>query len=350
MKGLTTICRQALRARRQVVTPKSLGGRALAIAGRPESNAGGRQAVREHGLAPFFLRSAIMGYRERNGITDLGVGVGFRKPHVVHVLRERPPMDWFEIISENYFAEGGIQRANLEALRAAYRVIPHGVSLSIGGIDAIDVAFLARLRALVRRLSAPWFSDHLCWTGVGGVDAHDLLPMPYTRETLAHVVERVKRVQGELATPFAIENASSYMEFSESTMPEDEFLAELVERADCGLLLDVNNVFVSAYNHGFDAPAYIDRVPPDRIVQIHLAGHTDKGTHLLDTHSDHVHAEVWELYRRALRRAGPVSTLVEWDENLPAWDVLAREAAKARSVRDELLGHTAVRAAACAAP
>jgi uncharacterized protein (UPF0276 family) len=257
-------------------------------------------------------------------------------------------MDWFEIISENYFAEGGIQRANLEALRAAYRVIPHGVSLSLGGSDPIDDAFLARLRALVRRLNASWFSDHLCWTGVGGVDVHDLLPMPYTRETLAHVVERAKRVQGEVGVPFVIENASSYVEFCESTMREDEFLAELVERADCGLLLDVNNVYVSAYNHGLDAPAYVDNVPADRIVQIHVAGHTDKGTHLLDTHSDHVEGEVWALYRQALRRAGPTSTLVEWDERIPSWDVLAGEAAKARAIRDEVFGPCAARAGASA--
>jgi hypothetical protein len=278
-----------------------------------------------------------MGYRERNRIPDLGVGVGFRKPHVVHVLRERPPMDWFEIISENYFAEGGIQRANLEALRATYRVVPHGVSLSIGGYDPIDEDHLARLRALVQRIDAPWCSDHLCWTGIAHVDVHDLLPMPYTRETLAHVAERVKRVQGELGVPFALENASSYMEFRESTMPEHEFIAELVERADCGLLLDVNNVFVSAYNHGLDARAYIDAVPADRVVQIHVAGHTDKGAYLLDTHSDHVRAEVWELFGRALRRCGPISTLVEWDESIPAWDVLSTEAAKARSMRDAFL-------------
>ncbi len=279
-----------------------------------------------------------MGYRERHAIPDLGVGVGLRSPHVAHVLRERPPMDWFEIVSENYFAEGGVQRANLDEVRAHYRLVPHGVSLSIGGTDPLDPDYLERLHLLTTRIGAPWCSDHLCWTGVGAVDAHDLFPIPYTQETLAHVVERVRRVQGELQIPFALENASSYMEFGESTMPEAEFIAELVERADCGLLLDVNNVFVSAYNHGFDANAYIDAMPSDRVLQIHLAGHTDKGTYLLDTHSDHVRADVWDLYRRAVRRCGSVTTLVEWDEKIPSWDVLAKEAAMARAVRDEALG------------
>jgi uncharacterized protein (UPF0276 family) len=279
-----------------------------------------------------------MGFRDRHAIPDLGVGVGFRTPHVASVLQGRPAMDWFEIISENYLGEGGIQRANLEALRGAYRVVPHGVSLSVGGTDALDRDHLARLRALVQRLGAPWFSDHLCWTGVGLIDVHDLLPLPLTRRTLEHVVERVKRAQGEVGVPLALENASSYMEFRESTIPEHAFLAELAERADCAILLDVNNVYVSAYNHGFDAGAYVDAIPADRVVQLHVAGHSDRGAYLLDTHSDHVKSEVWELYRRALRRCGPVSTLVEWDEDIPAWEVLAAEAAKARAVRDETLG------------
>jgi uncharacterized protein (UPF0276 family) len=277
-----------------------------------------------------------MRYREKHSIPDLGVGVGFRTPHVHQVLRDRPPMDWFEIISENYFAEGGIQRANLEVLRGSYRVVPHGVSLSIGGADPLDRDYLRRLRGLVSRLGAPWCSDHLCWTGVGGVDSHDLLPMPLTRATLDHVVERVKLVQSELGVPLALENASTYLEFRESNIPEPEFLAELAERADCGLLLDVNNVFVSSYNHGFDARAYIDAIPADRVLQIHLAGHSDRGAYLLDTHSDHVKAEVWDLYRRALQRCGPTSTLIEWDERIPAWEVLAAEASLAREVRAEL--------------
>lgn len=246
-------------------------------------------------------------------------------------------MDWFEIVSENFFAAGGIQRANLDALRAAYRVVPHGVSLSIGGADALDADYLARLGSLVRRIDAPWCSDHLCWTGVAGVDAHELFPMPFTRETLDHVVERVRRVQDTLGVPFALENASSYMEFSASTMSEHTFLSEVAERADCGILLDVNNVYVSAHNHGFDARTYVDAIPADRVVQIHVAGHTDKNRYLLDTHGDHVKAEVWDLYRRAIHRCGAVATLVEWDQDIPTWEVLAAEAATARSIRVEVL-------------
>jgi uncharacterized protein (UPF0276 family) len=189
----------------------------------------------------------------------------------------------------------------------------------------------------VRRVDAPWCSDHLCWTGVAGMDLHDLLPIPYTPSSLAHLVERVKRVQGVLEVPFALENASSYVTYRESTMPESEFLAELAERADCGVLLDVNNVYVSGYNHGFDCARYLDAIPADRVVQMHVAGHTDKGAYLLDTHSDHVRGEVWDLYRRALGRCGPVSTLVEWDENIPEWEVLAAEAETARAVRNEVL-------------
>jgi uncharacterized protein (UPF0276 family) len=278
-----------------------------------------------------------MDYRHRHCIPDLGVGVGLRSPHVARVVRERPAMDWLEIISENYLADGGIQRANLEAVRSTYPVVPHGVSLSVGGADPIDGELLGRLAGLVRRVQAPWCSDHLCWTGVSGVDVHDLLPVPYTRGTLAHVVERVKRVQGELQVPFALENASSYMEYRESTIPEAEFLAEVAVRADCGVLLDVNNVFVSAYNHGFDPANYVDTIPADRVVQIHLAGHAQREGYLLDTHSEPVPDPVWELYRRALRRTGAVSTLVEWDENIPSWEVVAAEAAKARRTRAEVL-------------
>ena len=285
----------------------------------------------------LFNAPYSMGFRDRHALPDLGIGVGFRRPHVVHVLRERPAMDWFEIISENYFAEGGIQRANLEALRSGYRVVPHGVSLSIGGADAVDAEHLRRLRDLVRRIDAPWCSDHLCWTGVAGVDVHDLLPLPYTRATLEHVVERVKRVQGELGVPFALENASSYMAFGESEIAEETFLAEVAERADSGILLDVNNVHVSAHNHGFDPAAYVDAIPADRVVQIHVAGHEDRGAYLLDTHGDHVIDAVWDLYRRAIRRCGAVSTLVEWDEQIPAWDVLDAEARRARAVRDEVV-------------
>ncbi len=292
-----------------------------------------------------------MSYRSRHQIPDLGVGVGFRIPHYGRVLDERPPMDWFEVISENFMVEGGRPLENLERLRDGYRVVPHGVSLAIGSAEPLDMAYVASLKTLLDRLDPPWVSDHLCWaratlpapsqtTGTP-LHLHDLLPLPYTHAMIEHVVERVKRVQGTLERPFALENVSSYMTFRASTMTEWDFLAEIAEKADCGLLLDCNNVYVSARNHGFEGSTYIDGVPADRVVQMHLAGHTDKGKYVLDTHSDHVRDEVWELYRRAVRRCGAVSTLVEWDEDIPAWDVLAEEASKARDMRAALLSEAA---------
>jgi hypothetical protein len=276
-----------------------------------------------------------MGYRQRHAIPDLGVGVGFRLPHYSHVLDVNPPMDWFEVISENFMVRGGKALANLERLLASYPVVPHGVSLSIGRAEPLDVAYLGRLKVLVDRIDPPWASDHLCWTGTGSANLHDLLPLPLTRQVIDHVSARVRQVQDFLERPFALENVSSYLTFTSSTMPEWEFLGEIAEKADCGILLDCNNTFVSARNQGFDANAYVDAVAADRVVQMHLAGHTDKGTFLLDTHSDHVREEVWELYRRATRRIGLTSTLIEWDEDIPSWDELALEASTARKMREE---------------
>lgn len=282
-----------------------------------------------------------MSYRTRYRIPDLGVGVGFRIPHYARVLDARPPMDWFEVISENFLVEGGRPLATLDALLETYRVIPHGVSLAIGSVEPLDVAYLAKLAALAKRIAPPWVSDHLCWGRASGVHIHDLLPLPYTREAIVHVAERLKRVQGTLERPFALENVSSYMTYHADEMPEWAFVAEVAERADCGLLLDCNNVYVSSQNHGFDPTAYIDAIPEDRIVQMHLAGHTNKGRYVLDTHSEHVRDEVWALYRRAVARTGAVSTLVEWDDDIPEWDVLSDEAAKARRIRAEILAHRA---------
>jgi hypothetical protein len=278
-----------------------------------------------------------MGYRDRHAIPDLGVGVGFRLPHYSHVLDTKPPMDWFEVISENFMVRGGTALANLEKLFAHYRVVPHGVSLSIGRAGPLDPTYLARLKALIDRIDPPWASDHLCWTGTASANMHDLLPLPLTRQGIDHVAAHVRQVQGFLERPFALENVSSYLTFTSSTMPEWEFLGEIAEKADCGILLDCNNIFVSSVNHGFDANAYVDAVAPDRVVQMHLAGHVDKGTYLLDTHSDHVREEVWELYRRATRRTGLTSTLIEWDEDIPSWDELALEATMARRMREETL-------------
>jgi uncharacterized protein len=280
-------------------------------------------------------------YRTRHRIPDLGVGVGFRAPHYASVLAERPLMDFFEVISENFMIPGGRPLENLASLRDGYAVVPHGVSLAVGSVEPLDLDYLAKLRTLVDRLDPPWVSDHLCWGRAPGLHLHDLLPLPYTREAIDHVVERVKRVQGTLERPFALENVSTYMTYRVSMMPEWEFVAEIAEKADCGLLLDCNNIYVSARNHGFDPVLHIDAMPADRVVQMHLAGHTDKGTHLLDTHSDHVAEEVWTLYRRAIARAGRVSTLVEWDEAIPSWDVLAAEAQQAREVRAQVLATVA---------
>jgi uncharacterized protein len=276
-------------------------------------------------------------FRERNRIPDLGVGVGFRTPHYRHVLENHPSMDWFEVISENFLVEGGRPIENLEKLHAAYRVVPHGVSLAIGSVEPLDDSYLRRLSTLLDRLQPPWVSDHLCWARAPGVHIHDLLPMPYTKEAIDHVVERVKRVQGTLERPFALENVSSYMTYTDSTMTEWEFVAEIAERADCGVLLDCNNVYVSAKNHGFEPEQYIDAIPVGRVTQMHLAGHTDKGRYILDTHSDHVRDEVWSLYARAVERFGAVSTLIEWDDDIPEWDVLAAEAEKARTMRAQIL-------------
>ena len=270
----------------------------------------------------------------RLGAADLGVGVGLRVPHYGAVFERWPEMDWFEIISENFMVAGGLPRRNLDRALSRYPLVQHGVSLSIGSVDPLDREYLAKLKALTRHTKTPWVSDHLCWTGAHGANLHDLLPLPYTEEAVRHVAERARIVQDYLELPFVIENVSSYLTYTHSTMTEWEFVSAVVEEADCGLLLDVNNIFVSSYNHGFDPLEYVRGVPHRRVVQMHLAGHTNMGKYILDTHSGHVIDEVWALYREACALTGPVSTLIEWDDEIPEWDVLAAEAAKARAVRE----------------
>ncbi|AUX42743.1 hypothetical protein SOCE26_041760 [Sorangium cellulosum] len=272
----------------------------------------------------------------RLGLPDLGVGVGLRIPHYRHVFEHRPRVDWFEIISENFMVDGGMPIANLERALQSYRLVQHGVSLSIGSTDPLDVDYLRRLKALLTRVGSPWVSDHLCWTGAHGVNLHDLLPLPYTEEAVRHVAARARAVQDFLGVRLALENVSSYLTFTASRMTEWEFLSAVAEEADCGILLDVNNVYVSSYNHGFDPNAYIDGVPHRRIVQFHLAGHTHHGKYILDTHSDRVDPAVWALYRRALGHTGDVSTLIEWDDDLPPFEDLAAEVEKARAIREEV--------------
>jgi hypothetical protein len=272
--------------------------------------------------------------RNRWGLPDLGIGVGLRTVHFGHILAHQPEVDWFEVLSENFLDTGGRPLYVLDRVCERYPVALHGVSMSVGSTDPLNLEYLRKLKALAARTRARWVSDHLCWTGVLGRNTHDLLPMPYTEEALRHTVARVRQVQEILERPLVLENPSSYVEFCDSSMGEAEFLARLAGEADCALLLDVNNVYVSAFNHGFEARAYIDALPADRVVQYHLAGHTHRGTHIVDTHSDHALPEVWELYRHAWQRTGPAATLYEWDADIPEFDVVLREARKALLHRD----------------
>ena len=271
----------------------------------------------------------------RWGFPDLGVGVGLRTVHYPHILEKKPEVDFFEILSENYMDTGGRPLWVLDHVAERYPIVMHGVSMSIGSVDPLNFDHLAKLKKLAARTKALWVSDHLCWTGVAGRNTHDLLPMPLSEEALRHVVARVKTVSDFLERPLILENASTYAEFTSSSMTEWEFFARLMGEADCGMLLDVNNVYVSSYNHGFNPVAYLDAVPPERVVQYHLAGHTNKGTHIIDTHNDYVIDEVWKLYDHSVRRTGNVATLLEWDADIPAFEVVHAEALKARAYRDE---------------
>ena len=274
----------------------------------------------------------------------LGYGIGLRTVHFADILDRRPAVDFYEAITENFLDTGGRPLHVLDRVAERTPVVLHGVSLNIGSTAPLDFAYLGRVKELARRVNAPWVTDHLCWTGVAGRNTHDLLPLPLNEESLEHVVARVRTVQDLLGRPIHLENPSTYLELAASTMGEAEFLSRLAAEADCGLLLDVNNVFVSSFNHGWDAGAYVDAIPADRVVQVHLAGHTDKGTHLLDTHSDHVRDEVWALYERLVGRIGPVTTLVEWDDDIPALDVVHAEALMAKDAAERALRMVAANA------
>jgi uncharacterized protein (UPF0276 family) len=264
----------------------------------------------------------------------LGFGAGLRTEHYDDVLAggvSTGSVDWFEVVTENFMDTGGRPLDVLERVRADVPVALHGVGLSIGSIDPLDAAYLDRLAALVGRIEPALVTDHLCWTGVDGRPFFDLLPVPHTEEALVHITNRVAAVQEKLGRRILLENASTYIDYRCSQMPEWEFLAQLAERADCGILLDVNNVYVSSFNHGFDAEEYIDSIPVDRVGQFHLAGFTDRGNYLFDTHSAPVSEDVWALYRRATRRFGSGSTLVEWDADVPAFERLVAEVDRARA-------------------
>jgi hypothetical protein len=279
----------------------------------------------------------------------LGFGIGLRREHYDDVLGGAGGCDWFEAISENYMDSGGRPLFVLDQVRRDRPLALHGVGLSIGGTDRLDERYLRNLRRLVDRIEPALVTDHLCWTGVDGRSLYDLLPLPYTEESLAHVVARVCAVQDALGQRLALENPSTYVAYRHSTLSEWDFLAAVAAEADCGILLDVNNIYVSSYNLGFDPLTYIDALPRARVAQIHLAGFTDMGTYLFDTHSAPVSEAVWKLYAHALRRFGRVSTLVEWDADIPTFERVCAEAERARRIEEEIHGRQSV-AATDAAP
>ena len=267
----------------------------------------------------------------------LGFGLGLRAQHYDEILSGNPSIDWFEVISENYMIPGGQPLRMLDRIRARYPLVMHGVSLSIASTAPPDFEYLGNLRDLARRLEPKWISDHLCWTGVHGKNLHDLLPFPYTREALDHVVSRVQLVQDFLGRAIVLENVSTYVQFNNSEMTEWEFLSELSRRSGCWLLFDVNNVYVSAFNHGYDPLTFLEGIPPDRVVQFHMAGHSHMGTHIVDTHDHPVCDDVWELYAAALKRFGWVSTIIERDDNIPPLQEIMVEVERTREIAHKIL-------------
>jgi uncharacterized protein (UPF0276 family) len=255
--------------------------------------------------------------------------------HFKHITETWPNVDWFEIISENFIDSQGRPRYILDQIAERYPVVMHGVSLSIGSTDPLNHEYLLKLKKLSSEINAVWISDHICWTGVAGINSHDLLPIPFNEESLALVVERIKAVQEVLERPLVLENPSSYITFQDSSMSEWEFISRMAEEADCGLLLDVNNVYVSAFNHDFDPYEFLQSLPHERVVQFHLAGHLNCGTHCIDTHDGRVIDEVWNLYKKAHELTGGVSTLLEWDANIPPFEEMHAEVLKAREFLQE---------------
>lgn len=269
-----------------------------------------------------------------NNYQDHGVGIGLRIPHYDHILAEKPVVDWFEIISENYMIDAGRPLHVLDRILEQYRVVQHGVSMYFGSAQPADHEHLNRLKTLVKRTGTPWLSDHLCWGSVDGTYSHDLLPLPYTWEAIEKTAASIRQVQDFLEIPVAVENVSSYAEFTDSEMTEWEFLHEVVERADCGILLDVNNIYVSSVNHEFDPMRYVNAIPAERVAQIHIAGHSRYEKYILDTHDHPVVEPVWQLYARAIERCGPTPTLLEWDDRIPSFNEVHGEAMKAQRYLD----------------
>ena len=269
-------------------------------------------------------------------IPNLGIGVGLRIPHYEEIFSTWPEIDWFEIISENFMVEGGKPLANLERILERYPVVQHGVNLAIGSPDPLDWDYLKRLKALTRKTQTPWLSDHLCWGRLPGRHYHDLLPLPYTQEVIDYVAERARVVQDFLEIPFALENLSSYVTFNDDQMSEWEFYTAVVEKADIYMMLDVNNIYVSSRNHNFEPEEYWKNIPMERVLQIHLAGHTDHGDYVLDTHNDYVRDEVWEIYAKVWPLTGGVSTLLEWDDDFVSFEETWKEALKAKEFQRDL--------------
>lgn len=267
----------------------------------------------------------------------LGYGLGLRIPHYETVITEWPAVDWFEILSENYMVPGGKPLYYLDAISERYPLVMHGVSLSIGGTDPLDRDYLEQLKRLADRVQPAWFSDHLCWTGVDGTNVHDLLPLPYTEEAVAHVAGRIRQVQDFMERPMLIENVSSYLSYREGEMTEWEFLSAVAERADCYILLDVNNIYVSAFNHEFAPRDYLDAIDPARVAQFHLAGHSNFGDYIIDTHDHPIIDPVWELYADAVRRFGAVSTMIERDDDIPPLADLLAELDRAKRIAKPIL-------------
>lgn len=260
-------------------------------------------------------------------------GLGLRPKHYQHIFDNKPAVDWFEIISENFMDTDGRPKTNLGRIKENYPIVMHGVSMSIGTVDPLNSEYLTKLKKLIKWVKPLWISDHLCWTGVAHKNTHDLLPVPYTEEALKHIIQRIKEVQDYLEMPIAFENPSTYLEFKTSQIPEAEFIARMAEESGCELLLDVNNVYVTCYNHRLNPKTYLDSLPLNRVKQIHLSGHTNKGTHIVDTHDDHVIDEVWNLYKYVVNKAGRVpNTMIEWDDNIPEFRELFAELEKAKVV------------------
>ncbi len=265
----------------------------------------------------------------------LGFGLGLRTNHYNDVIEQKPDVDWFEIISENYMVAGGKPRYYLDQIRENYPIVMHGVSMSIGSTDPLNMEYLTKLKTLIADVQPEWFSDHLCFTSVGGVNSHDLLPLPYTEESLTHVVERIKQVQDFMGRQMLMENVSSYLTYKTDEMNEWQFYREVCEQADCRMLLDINNIYVSARNHDFNAMEYLRSLNPQRVQQFHLAGHSDFGDYVVDTHDHDVPDPVWQLYKEALKLFGPVSTMIERDANIPSFADLTAELNIARNIAEQ---------------